>query len=460
MKILLFTCFLIFVKPGFAQTGEVLKAEAELKQSVTDSAKVNALLMLSAAHKTFDQSVLYAEQALEISKKKNLPEGEAASEKRLGDIFFHFTNYPRSLEHFVNSLKIYEKLNDRRSIAGLMNSIGNVYARQIDFKMALDYYRAYADAKKQLKEDERIAFFGIGKAHEFLGNLDSALIYYQRAYEYFQSTPTNPRTPFVLIHLANVHRKKNNNDLANSYARMAGSYVKYSQDSVGISSVYTHIAEVFHHSGARDSAIYYAQKAFQISDRIQNLDSKADPALLLAELYESEPAKAYYYYRIGKTIEDTMFSRDRVNQIQSISYEEKLRQKELSEARQEMEITRRNNIQYAAIGLGLALACLIFILLSRSIIVNEKGVKFLGILILLMVFEFLNLVLHPYLGQLTHHSPILMLLAMVAIAALLIPTHHHLEHWITKRMVQKNKKVRLQTARKIVERLEKEEVET
>ncbi len=146
-----------------------------------------------------------------------------------------------------------------------------------------------------------------------------------------------------------------------------------------------------------------------------------------------------------------------MRQIQIMSFNEMERQRELTEARRLENIERKNNIQYAGIALGITLACLLFLLLSRSFIVNERIVKFLGILILLMVFEFLNLILHPYLETLTHHTPALMLLAMVLIAALLIPTHHYLEHWVTKKMVQKNRKVRLATAKKIVARLEKEE---
>jgi hypothetical protein len=49
-----------------------------------------------------------------------------------------------------------------------------------------------------------------------------------------------------------------------------------------------------------------------------------------------------------------------------------------------------------------------------------------------------------------------MLLAMVCIAALLIPLHHKLEHWITHKMVEKNKKIRLAAAKKTIATLERE----
>ena len=94
-------------------------------------------------------------------------------------------------------------------------------------------------------------------------------------------------------------------------------------------------------------------------------------------------------------------------------------------------------------------------MLSRRHITNTKLIQFLGVVALLLVFEFLNLLLHPFLERITHHSPVLMLLALVCIAALLVPLHHKLEKWATHKLVEKNKQIRLAAAKKTIEQLEK-----
>lgn len=101
----------------------------------------------------------------------------------------------------------------------------------------------------------------------------------------------------------------------------------------------------------------------------------------------------------------------------------------------------------------------LLIVLSHSVTIGEKWLKILGIIGLLLSFEFLNLLLHPYIAHLTHHSPIGMLLIMVVIAALLVPLHHKIEHWATHKMIEKNKQVRLAAAKKILEKLEEEETD-
>ena len=73
---------------------------------------------------------------------------------------------------------------------------------------------------------------------------------------------------------------------------------------------------------------------------------------------------------------------------------------------------------------------------------TEKWISFFGILGLLIVFEFINLLIHPFLERVTHHSPFLMLMALVALASLLIPLHHRMEKWIkeNKRILLKREK--------------------
>jgi hypothetical protein len=77
---------------------------------------------------------------------------------------------------------------------------------------------------------------------------------------------------------------------------------------------------------------------------------------------------------------------------------------------------------------------------------------------LLAVFEFINLYIHPYLAHITNDSPVLMLLILIGIGALLVPLHHRLEKWMTKVMVEKNKKIRLAAAKRTIEQLENKPV--
>lgn len=64
----------------------------------------------------------------------------------------------------------------------------------------------------------------------------------------------------------------------------------------------------------------------------------------------------------------------------------------------------------------------------------------MGILSLLILFEYLTLLLHPVVAEFTHHTPILELLIFVCIAAILIPAHHRIEHWLIHKLAEIQKK--------------------
>jgi NADH:ubiquinone oxidoreductase subunit 6 (subunit J) len=140
-----------------------------------------------------------------------------------------------------------------------------------------------------------------------------------------------------------------------------------------------------------------------------------------------------------------------------MTFENEVRQQELTQEKVKLEEQRKQNIQYALIALGIITFIILFLLLSRSFITNTKLITFFGVVALLIVFEFLNLLLHPFLERITHHSPVLMLLALVCIAALLVPLHHKLEKWATTKLVEKNKQIRLAAAKRTIEQLKKKD---
>jgi hypothetical protein len=210
-------------------------------------------------------------------------------------------------------------------------------------------------------------------------------------------------------------------------------------------------------TGELDSALNYLNSAQEGLDLGKPGKSWVKLADMLYEIYKAKGNDKYALknLEISRMLQLKGDSAAQLQQIQALSFEEDQRQMAVAAEKEKLIEERKHNLQYAAIALGVVLIVILFFLLSHSIIANQRVIKFLGILALLIVFEFLNLLLHPYIGNLTHHSPVMMLGIMVCIAALLIPLHHKLEHWITDNMVEKNKKIRLAAAKKTIEQLER-----
>ncbi len=61
----------------------------------------------------------------------------------------------------------------------------------------------------------------------------------------------------------------------------------------------------------------------------------------------------------------------------------------------------------------------------------------MGVLGLLLLFEFISMFMHPYIAHFTHETPVLILLISVGIASVLAPVHHKLEHWWKQKLTHK-----------------------
>lgn len=222
---------------------------------------------------------------------------------------------------------------------------------------------------------------------------------------------------------------------------------------------YRQLARFFKDENNIDSCIYYAKKGYNMISSTPYLQPIIQLSEILKDAYKRlNSDSALKYTNIYYAATDSMYGRKKIEQIQALNFDEEIRQQKIEEEKLKALEQRKHNLQYAGIALGLITFIILFLLFSHSIIANEKLIRFLGVLALLIVFEFINLFIHPYLFRATNGSPAIMLLVMVCIAALLIPLHHRLEKLITNRLVEKNKKIRLAAAKKTIAKLEGEQI--
>ena len=121
--------------------------------------------------------------------------------------------------------------------------------------------------------------------------------------------------------------------------------------------------------------------------------------------------------------------------IQFITINEQMRQVQIEEEKLAAKEERRQQLQLLFIAIFIPGFFLVTLLLSR-IRIPIRLIKIMGILSLLIFFEFLTLLLHPTVKEFTHHTPIYEIMIFVAIAAILIPTHHRIEHWLMEKLLR------------------------
>ncbi len=397
-----------------------------------------------------------AEVLLVYAQKNNDAVCEVLGLGCLGYDYRAFGNTVKSLEYNLEAYKLAEKSKDDRLISTINLGLSTNYLDLADYSKAISYgLKGLAAASRvEVNIFTIMSNLNLGEIYLKSNSVDSSLVYTQRAYTQSLSTGIKDYLGAIYGQLGSIHEVMKKSTLALSYYRLALEEAVKINSPKYVNIAYTSIAEYFNGENQKDSTLVYSKKAIAAIQHTAFSTMSIKPAKMLLDIYHnSNIDSAFKYSEIYRIANDSLFSIKAVQQTQLMTFEEDARQRELGVEKIKAEEMHRQNIQYALIALSLIILITLFLLLSRSFITNTKTIEFLGVISLLIVFEFLNLVLHPFLERLTHHYPIFMLMALVLIAAVLVPLHHRMGKWATIKLVEKNKEVRLARAKRTIEKL-------
>lgn len=384
-----------------------------------------------------------------------------AAYNMIGDYFLFKGNYSSALEYLFKGLRLAEKTGISGYGCSLTADISDTYRSTENIEEALKY------ARRSLLYLRDSALFRTTLPSQVyqtftldflkLGQNDSALHYGQKGIEESMRMGDPFQYAWVLNDFALVYESMHEPLLSESYFKKAIAYADSLHLWNASATVRGDYAHFLFEQGNAAAALTQGQLSFneaRSSGNYVNLVARAD---LLKRIYEKLDRKdsVFQYALLKDMYVDSVDRESKAGKVHDIIVNDRLHEIEEAGKQLRAEEERRNNLQYAAIAIGMITFLILFFLLSHSVMANQKLIRALGIIALLIVFEFLNLFLHPYLGDWTHHSPVYMLLVMVCIAALLVPLHHRMEHWITHRLVEKNNRIRLAAAKKTIAKLER-----
>ncbi|MDB5223654.1 MAG: hypothetical protein JWN83_2321 [Chitinophagaceae bacterium] len=453
----------LFLESTFlvAQSSDIDSALRKIANEKDDNHRIDLILQLfSATQESNPMLDMQNAQKLLLQSQNNKDKiGEAAALGEMGYNYWSFGNTVKHLEYDIRALAIAEETGNKKVIALSKNFLAHNYSftSNPDYRKAIKLYQEADAAAIEGKSEilQSWALMNLGSTYHSMGQLDSALMYTQKTYELINRIKYSQYLSYVLTQFGDLHEKMGNASLALNYYSLAVKEAAEAHAYRFLSLAYRSLAYFYKKKNQVDSASLYARKAIT---SVQNTPFTyimvAEPAQLLLEIYKDKNSdSAFKYSEVYRIANDSLYNARNVQQAQTLTFENELRQQQVTEEKIKAGEQRKQNIQYALLALGIIIFIILFLLLSRSFITNTKWIEFFGVVALLLVFEFLNLLLHPFLERITNHSPVLMLLVLVCIAALLVPLHHKLQKWALAKLVEKNKKIRLAAAKKTIEQL-------
>jgi hypothetical protein len=433
--------------------------DKQLKNSKTDTARDNMLRSFSQTLALQKPDSALA-KLLKLKAHFELSGNQQAQGWILTGISLSLTyagNYEDGTAIGLQSLKIFELIKDTLGIMNALNTTAISIAENGDRTVAIQYFKRNLDYNSLFKNDH-IRFSSknnIADCYLKLDQPDSALPYLSSVME----NSSNVEPYFLGIILGNYgeyYEEKKEYDLAFPYLRKSFSNLVIAKDFFDQSTAYNDMAGIYFEQQQYDSSRYYAYHAVELAAQ----DHFNQPLMkgydILYKNYERghRSDSAFKYLKLQLATKDSMFSEEKQKKVQGLAFAEQIREQEIATKEAIAEKNHKQTIETAAIGAGILIFIIFFLLYSNSIVASPRLIRFLGVIALIVMFEFLYLVLDRYIMQFTNDSTLIMLLVWVVLAAALSPLDEFMNEWVKHRLVEKNKKIKIAAAHKVLDKLE------
>lgn len=347
--------------------------ERQLKKTLSDVEQVNVLGQLGNLwyNKDSKKSFQYLEEALKISRDKNLKESEINLTLSLAFAYRLNGDFPKSIEMLQRILSKVKIAPEDRIQPIVLAFISMNYYDIGDYQNALFYHRTTrlylppppSDIKGYLNDPKSYA-----NIFEAMNQIDSAFHYIKIAYFRLHNTPSSPaKDEFawtIPVIYGRIEEKKGNDKHALQLYYEGLAAAVRDKYELGIHSTQCQLAKYYQKHHNADSTLYFAKNAFERALKIPTYQVIQDAGFLLKEYYEknNDTKKALYYYTLANAAKDSIFNNQKLHKIQNLTLNNERQRKEAELLLME---TQSQNKQYV-LWIGLLFVSIIVAILYRN----------------------------------------------------------------------------------------------
>ena len=170
-------------------------------------------------------------------------------------------------------------------------------------------------------------------SYKGIGEYDSAIKYGLMAVDYNRKAPKNKKYGYTYYIIADAYVKKKEYKKAIDYLIEGFPYLFQNNFPKDISQYYDVYANAHFGLNNYDSAIFFENIAFNMSNKLSYTDGILRTSELLSKIYEkiNKTDSAYKYLKISSEIKDILSDKSKVNEIENINLNEELREKQIQE---------------------------------------------------------------------------------------------------------------------------------
>ncbi len=353
-KIITLFCFIasmipIVVGTAFAQTPDIDSLLPKIAVEKNDNLRIDiiyrSLVQIGESNPLL--GLKYAQKLLEYSQNYKDKIGEAYAMSYMGKMYGVSGNIEKGLEYALKGKRIAEQTGNEKLLALSNSMLGLIYISLSDFPNAISFYMASVQSaeKANYKEAQVWGFQHLSEIYLAINQVDSALMYAQRDYELSQRIKYYDFISYTLINLGSIHTKLANSAVASGYFDMAIKEAYRTNSPKQLNFAFTSKAQYFNGSNKPDSTVVYAKKAVAIVQNTSFSNYSLRPAKLLLDIYKrNDSDSALKYSEIYRIANDSLFNAKVMQQTQLMTFENEVRQQDLTQEKVKLEEQRKQNI--------------------------------------------------------------------------------------------------------------------
>ena len=224
----------------------------------------------------------------ELALRINDPLWVAESTKNVGRVLHRMGNYEEAKRKYLNALEI---LDDHKQISEkprYLNHLANVYQYINDFDKQLECLREGLEISEEIGDNYSKAklHISLGVYFENLGSYEKALLYMEKALDYFKSHKSDYYIGLSYNLISSVKTKLLDFSGALVYVKKAYTVAKNSNNIHSTAFSLRNFIRIYYNQGKFEDSLVYFDELLEIKDKLENKKMNCDILRIIGLVYQ------------------------------------------------------------------------------------------------------------------------------------------------------------------------------
>ncbi|MDX2190802.1 MAG: tetratricopeptide repeat-containing sensor histidine kinase [Bacteroidota bacterium] len=299
-----------------------------------DTLKINELLQQSKVAIDNDpvKSLDLAQQAYDLSEKSKYEYGKAEALRRIGIYYMFKSDFPNALDNILKSLRIAEKIDDKKTISKCLMNLGGIYYDYGELNLALNYFNKSLKIAKQINDKKSIAGCLTNSANVYtdLGDYKAAIENYKKALNINNELQDKQGQSIALSNIGNVYFYQKQYSAAEKYYQQCLKIKESINDIEGMIICYNNLGNLYMQTNQLNKAIESSSLSLEMARNVKSKDDIHRASLALASVYKKlgDFKTALAYHELATIMKDSIFNDSRNKEIGKLEAKFALEKKE------------------------------------------------------------------------------------------------------------------------------------